>query len=215
MPINKIVASKRGKAAAAAAIVAAGISGWTAFTGAKPAPAHPEITPAIIHAAVAKGITPPAVELAIKELIKPWEGVKLTAYIDIVGVVTVCWGETLIDGKSVKLGTTFTLEQCDAMLIQRVIRDYFLPLVDKVDGFAQAPYTVQASMTSGAYNFGTPAQIRSTAAKKVGKNEYKDACEAQTAFNKAGKMIVRGLVLRREMGDAQRIGEAELCVSGL
>lgn len=45
--------------------------------------------------------------------------------------------------------------------------------------------------------------------------EYRMGCEAQTAWNKAGEQTVRGLVLRREMGDAQRMGEAELCVTGL
>jgi GH24 family phage-related lysozyme (muramidase) len=45
--------------------------------------------------------------------------------------------------------------------------------------------------------------------------QYRKGCEAQTAFNKAGGEIVEGLVKRREMGDPQRIGEAELCVSGL
>ncbi|QIG66680.1 lysozyme protein [Rhizobium phage RHph_TM16] len=215
MPVNKIVATKRGKSAAAGALLLAAASGWAAFTGEKPTPAHPEATPVKIHAAIAQGLTPPAVQLAIKELIKPWEGVKLVAYLDVVGVPTVCWGETMVNGKPVKLGMTFTMAECDAMLIHRVIFDYYLPLVDKVDGFAQAPYSVQASMTSGAYNFGVGAAIKSTAAKRVGQNRYRDACEAQTAFNKAGKMVVRGLVLRREMGDSQRMGEAELCVSGL
>jgi len=31
----------------------------------------------------------------------------------------------------------------------------------------------------------------------------------------AGGQMVNGLVKRREMGDAQRLGEAETCVSGL
>jgi lysozyme len=44
---------------------------------------------------------------------------------------------------------------------------------------------------------------------------YQSACVAQTAFNKAGGKIVQGLVYRREMGDAQRLGEAETRVSGL
>ncbi|MNW16158.1 hypothetical protein D3C71_2149160 [compost metagenome] len=48
---------------------------------------------------------------------------------------------------------------------------------------------------------------------KVGK--YRESCEAATAWNKAGGKVLRGLVLRREMGDEKRIGEAELCVSGL
>jgi GH24 family phage-related lysozyme (muramidase) len=47
------------------------------------------------------------------------------------------------------------------------------------------------------------------------KGEWRKACEAQTAWNKAGGQVVGGLIKRREMGDAQRAGEAEVCVSGL
>lgn len=39
--------------------------------------------------------------------------------------------------------------------------------------------------------------------------------EAATVFNRVGGRMVIGLVNRREMGDPSRIGEAELCVSGL
>ncbi|WP_323455290.1 glycoside hydrolase family protein [Rhizobium sp. AN5] len=57
--------------------------------------------------------------------------------------------------------------------------------------------------------------VNSTAAKLHVQGKYRQGCEAQTAWNKAGGQVVRGLVNRREMGDAQRQGEAELCVSGL
>lgn len=206
MPIGKVYASKRGRAAVAAALLFAITSGWAAFMAAVPA-----VTPATVRAAVAQGITPPAVELAIARLIKPWEGVHLTSYRDIVGVWTICWGET----KGIGPGMRKTLAECDAMLQRRVVADYFLPLVNGVPGFVDAPVSVQASLTSGAYNFGVGAALRSTAAKRITAGRYREACEAQTAFNKAGGKVVRGLVLRREMGDAQRLGEAELCVSGL
>lgn len=205
MPINKITSSKRGKAAVAVALAAAIASGWQGFVSTRGE------TPQTVKSAIAKGITPPAVQLAIDKLVKPWEGVHTKAYLDIVGVPTVCWGET----KGIRLGMTFTLAQCDKMLADRLVKDYYLPLVDGVPGYTKAPVSVQASLLSGAYNFGVGAARKSTAAKRIGEARYREACEAQTAFNKAGGKIVRGLVLRREMGDAQRLGEAELCVSGL
>ncbi|QXC49521.1 lysozyme [Agrobacterium salinitolerans] len=213
MPINKIDATKRGKSAVAAALALAIATGWaTLFGGSAPD------TPAEIRAAIARGYTPPAVQLAIDKLIKPWEGIHLTAYRDIVGVPTICWGET----KGVTMGMRKTLAECDAMLRKRVIEDYYLPLVDNGRGFLKAPDSVQASMISGAYNFGVGStnprrgQLGSTAMFiHIPKGEYRKACEAQTAWNKAGGRVVRGLVNRREMGDAQRLGEAELCVSGL
>ncbi|MND71481.1 Phage lysozyme [compost metagenome] len=70
-------------------------------------------------------------------------------------------------------------------------------------------------MISGAYNFGVGGMCGSSAARLAKAGQYRQACEAQTAWNKAGGRVVNGLVNRREMGDAQRIGEAELCVSGL
>lgn len=206
MPVNKITTTKRGKAAVAAALATSLVSGWAVFSGGS----DPN-SPAEIRRAIGKGITPPAVTLAIDKLIKPWEGVHTTAYLDIVRRPTICWGET----KGVKLGMTKTLAECDAMLKTRVINDYYLPLIDRVKGFPKAPISVQASMVSGAYNFGTTGQINSTASRHVSAGNWRAACEAQTAWNKAGGKVVRGLVNRREMGDAQRLGEAETCVSGL
>ena len=110
---------------------------------------------------------------------------------------------------------SFTEKQCDDMFIKRVIADYYAPLTKCVPGYLSAPVSVQASMLSGTYNFGVSAQCKSTAAKMVAVNRYRDACIAQTAFNKAGGHPVEGLINRREMGDAQRLGEAETCVSGL
>jgi GH24 family phage-related lysozyme (muramidase) len=212
MPINRIVATPRGRAAAVGAALFAAASGWTAFIASQP---DPRI--AAIHEAVAKGYTPPAVRLAVDKLIKPWEGLRLAAYQDSVKVWTICWGET----KGVKPGMRATIEECDAKLIYRVTHDYYLPLVDNVPDYWQAPITVQAAMLSGAYNFGVGSkkprrgQIGSRASEFVTKHEYRHACEAQTAWNKAGGDVLPGLVRRREMGDAQRLGEAELCVSGL
>lgn len=213
MPVGKITSSKRGSAAVAAGAAAAIVSGWAFFTASQMPAAKPEMTPAIVHAAVAKGITPPAVDLAITNLIKPWEGFSNIAYQDSVGVWTIGWGETVLNGRPVRKGDYISREDADKRLQVRVTRDYYLPLVDGVKDFVKAPDSVQASLTSGAYNFGV--KLKSSAAQFVTKHQYRQACEAQTAYNRAGGKIWKGLVNRREMGDSQRIGEAELCVSGL
>ncbi|RWE37475.1 lysozyme [Mesorhizobium sp.] len=212
MPIGRISGSRRGVLAVAAAAAFAISSGWTAYVSSLSG--TPE---QVIHQAIERGYVPPAVRLAVDKLIKPWEGLRLTAYQDSVKVWTICWGET----KGVKAGMRATPEECDAMLIKRVIHDYYLPLVDNVKDFAKAPDSVQASMISGAYNFGVGSkkprrgQIGSRTSEFVSAHQYRNACEAQTAWNKAGGDVLPGLVKRREMGDAQRLGEAELCVSGL
>ena len=191
MPINKITATKRGKAAIAAVLAGIAAGG---FAGYRALPVDP----------------PAAVILATEKLIKPWEGVSLTPYVDVVGVKTWCWGETKGTPKQ-----RYTADECNAALVQRVYHDYYSPIVKCATRLKDAPISVQASMISGAYNFGTGAWCKSRAAIRIKGGDWRGACEAQTSFNKAGGKVWRGLVNRREMGDAQRIGEAELCVSGL
>ncbi len=74
---------------------------------------------------------------------------------------------------------------------------------------------VQSAMLSGAFNFGVGSWCRSTAASDIRARRWGDACDTLTAFNRAGGKVVPGLVNRREMGDAKRLGEGETCVTGL
>lgn len=204
MPINRIVATKRGKAAIAAALVAASSLGW-----------HSQKD-------TSEKVLPPAVILATDELILPWEGMVLRSHWDrFAEIYDICAGLTTINGKPVQAGLSFTRPQCEAMTREQIFNDYYLPLTKKVPGFVNFPVGVQAAMLSGAWNFGVGSlesrkgMAGSTATRWHLQGEYRKGCEAQTAFNKAGGVIVDGLVKRREMGDAQRKGEAEICVSGL
>ncbi|NLS19914.1 lysozyme [Rhizobium sp. P40RR-XXII] len=200
MPINKIVATKRGKAAIAAALVAAAAAGWQSTKDTNPA----------------KHVYPPAVILATDKLIKPWEGLVLKAHRDrYAKIYDICYGKTRINGKPVTAGMSFTKEECDAFLEQEVYEEYYLPLTKQVPKFTSFPVSLQASQISGGYNFGLGALLRSSAMREAGKGSYRLACEMQARFNQAGGQVVDGLVNRREMGDAQRLGEAETCVSGL
>ena len=61
----------------------------------------------------------------------------------------------------------------------------------------------------------TAARIVNDATRLGWHPDYVQSCKAATAFNKAGGRMIIGLAMRREMGDASRIGEGELCVSGL
>lgn len=195
MPINKIRPSGRATSAIAAILsIATALGGvlMVSRPGEKPVPA--------------------SVRLAVDKLIKPWEGLVLRSHWDkYAGIWDICYGET----KGIGPNMTKTVAECDAMLIRRVVDDYYTPLTKCIAVFDTKPISLQASLISGAYNFGVAASCRSTAARLTREGSYRQACEAQTAFNKAGGQVVNGLVKRREMGDAQRIGEAELCVSGI
>lgn len=161
-------------------------------------------------AALASGLG--LVALTATYLTAPWEGTKNLAYWDSLGKVwTVCTGET----KGVKKGDRYTDEQCAAMLYETLEKDYRRPLQACVKGYDKLPLSLQASMLDAGYNVGVGAICRSTAARRVEAGDYKGACNALTWFNKAGGKTIRGLVLRRENGDATRIGELELCLAGL
>jgi lysozyme len=152
-----------------------------------------------------------AVALATTVLIQPWEGRELRAYQDIVGVWTICDGETL----NVKPGMVKTNAECDAMTLRRVENDFYKPLTKCIKGYTAAPVSLQASLLSAAYNVGVRAICTSTAAKLAAAKRYVESCHAITRFNRAGGKVIRGLKLRREYGDASRIGELELCLAGL
>ncbi|TPL36761.1 glycoside hydrolase family protein [Mesorhizobium sp. B2-4-8] len=189
MPIHKIVSSKRAKAAIAA-VLAAGV----AIGGLWPAS------------------TPPAVILAVDHLIKPWESLVLKSHWDRFSKRwDICFGET----KDITAGMTKTKDECEAMLIKRVTNDYYRPLTKCIADFDKKPVSLQASMISLAYNYGAERTCATNAARLARVGKFRESCEAATSINRAGGQVVEGLVRRREMGDAQRIGEAELCVSGL
>jgi GH24 family phage-related lysozyme (muramidase) len=196
MPVNPIKSSARAKAVIAA--VLAGVA----------AGAYPSY-----ERLIAPGeVLDPAVVLAVEKLITPWEGLVLKSHWDPFGKVwDICYGET----KGIGPGMVKTPAECREMLLGRVDADYRDAIVACAPKLAGAPVSVRASMISGSYNFGVGAWCRSTAKNRIEAGNWRGACESQTAFNRAGGKVLRGLVNRREMGDAQRVGEAELCVSGL
>jgi len=195
MPINRIVPTRRGRAAVAAVLASVAAGGYAAYDR------YSDV-----------GRMDPAVILAVEKAIIPWEGLVLTSHWDpFAKIWDICYGET----QGVGPGMRKTKAQCRDMLLRRVHDDYYQPIMQCSPKLGAAPISVRASMISGSYNFGVGAWCRSTAKARIEAGQWRAACEAQTAFNRAGGRVVRGLVNRREMGDAQRIGEAELCVSGL
>lgn len=193
MPISKLRPTRRASAAIAA-VVAAAVGGYAVLPG--------------------SGVrAPDDVVLAATYLNKPWEGRELRAYPDPAtggAPWTICDGDTF----GVRPGMVETPAGCDARLIRRML-DFRAQLVACMRGFERMPVSVRAMFNSLSYNIGTGAACRSTAAAHAVAGRYLDACNAATAFNRAAGRVFVGLVKRREMGDAQRIGEGELCVSGL
>lgn len=134
------------------------------------------------------------------------EGLRLNAYKDIVGVWTICYGETL----DVKPGDKSTKADCDTALVERLINDFEPAVVRCVtpESAALAPDGLYLSMIEGAYNYGTGAFCKSTAAKRAKAQDWRAACEALTWFNKAGGKVNKGLTARRKRA-------FDICIGGI
>ena len=135
--------------------------------------------------------------------IAKWEGLETTAYRDIVGVPTVCYGET----RGVKMGDTYTKEQCMDML-KVAVGDYYRKIEPCMTN-KDIPVGVQASLLELAYNVGTGAACKSTMMKLANQGKYKEACRELDKWVKAGGQTVRGLQNRR--ADSK----VNLCLKGL
>lgn len=165
---------------------------------------------AALAAAVAAGMS--LVAFTGTYLTQPWESKRNVAYWDSHGQVwTVCYGETL----GVKKGDTYSDRECLAMLERRMEQDYLRPISQCIGGWSTVPFSVQASFLDLSYNIGVGAVCNSTAARRAAAKDWAGACQAMTWFNRAGGKVLRGLQLRREDGDAARIGEREICLAGL
>jgi len=144
-----------------------------------------------------------AVAVAAVALVGTWEGLRLTAYRDVVGVPTVCYGET----RGVQLGDSHSRGTCDRMLLNSLKRHDagMRRCLKRPDTLPAKTYVAFVSLT---YNIGVGAFCRSTAARRLNRGDVKGACDAAAWFNKAGGRVLRGLVNRRK-------AEHTLCLEGL
>ena len=141
-------------------------------------------------------------------LIKEFEGLRLTAYRDSVGVWTIGYGNTYYEnGAVVKQGDKITQERADSLF--RSIVDKF---ADQVRNSLTNPDRVSdaqfSAMVSLAYNIGIGAFKGSTLLRKVNANPCDPTIPDEfRRWNKAGGKVLAGLVRRRE-------AEAQLYLNG-
>ena len=151
-------------------------------------------TTAVVAAAVIASATP---------FIAKWEGLKTEAYRDIVGIPTVCYGET----RGVSMGDRYTKEECFKML-EKAVGEYYQGLQPFITN-PNIPVSVQASMLELAYNVGISAVGRSTMMRLANQGKYVEACNELGKWVKAGGKTVKGLENRR--ADSK----TNLCLKGL
>lgn len=133
------------------------------------------------------------------ELIKKWEGCKLTAYLCSAGVLTIGYGHT---GSDVYKGMKITQAQADAFLQSDVIR-----FEKDVTSLVKVPVTQNQfdALVCFAFNLGSDIDADtiaeglgdSTLLRKVNSKDFVGAAAEFVKWNKAGGKVLNGLTSRR------------------
>lgn len=124
-----------------------------------------------------------------------------TAYRDIVGVVTICDGDTA----NIRMGMTVSEQECRERLEQQII-NHAEPVMACVPALREPHHQNQLiASVSLAYNIGTGnARTRrggfcgSSVARRFNAGDWRGGCDAFLVWNKAGGRAIRGLTLRRQ-----------------
>ena len=130
-----------------------------------------------------------------------YEGTVLRSYRDPVGIVTACTGHT---GPELKMGQTYTRQQCEDML--------YKDLAKHADALAcvSQPLTdgQRAAFVSFAFNVGEGAFCGSTLVRKANAGDIDGACAELSRWIYAKGKQLPGLIKRRA-------AERQLCEAGL
>lgn len=134
-------------------------------------------------------------------LIKQFEGLKLDAYLDAVGIPTIAYGHT----RGVKMGDTVTPIEAHDLLVddvgdaEKCVGDAceFEPTQNQFD-----------AMVCFAYNVGCAAFLSSTLLKLYNQGNTEAAQQQFARWNKAGGHVLEGLTDRRE-AEAELFGASE------
>lgn len=130
------------------------------------------------------------------DLVKEFEGCKLTAYRDEVKVWTIGYGITNSDksitGTTIKRGLKISKETAEKWLEESLNKKY-LPLVLKYDEQYNWNQNELDALVSFAYNIGSITQLTAK-----GTRSKKTIAAKLLEYNKAGGKVYRGLTRRRK-----------------
>ena len=134
-------------------------------------------------------------------LVMQYEGTIPKTYRDPVGILTACTGHT---GPELRMGQTFTRQQCEDMLFSDL--EKHATALDCV----KRPLTdgQKAAFLSFAFNVGNGAFCKSTQVRKANAGDMPGACAELSRWVYAGGKQLPGLVKRRA-------AEREMCEKGL
>ncbi|WP_336288697.1 lysozyme [Bartonella sp. CB60] len=128
-------------------------------------------------------------------LIKQWEGLRLHAYQDPIGIWTIGYGHTSAAGKPVVYKNMNITEKAAEDILCRDLK--------KFERSVEQAVTVSltdeqfAALVSFCYNVGTTAFCNSTLLKKLNKGDYEAVPAELQRWTKAGGKRLQGLVNRR------------------
>lgn len=149
------------------------------------------------------------------QLIEEFEGIEAEAYLDPVGIPTICAGLTRYpNGEPVRMGDECDLRVCRAHLNQLLLRDY-IPAMEEIPGWERLGPNRQAVLLSFAWNLGANFYGRSgfetiTRVLRDGARRpevYAQMPNALGLYVKAGGRTLLGLVSRRRKEGAIWIKE--------
>ena len=140
-------------------------------------------------------------------IVSEHEGLVLGTYVDPVGIVTSCYGNTGRDsqGNILRLGVKYSEEECLTQLADDLVE--FNTAVKKSVKVIISDEEL-AAYTSFAYNVGMGNFRSSTLLKKLNADDREGACNELPKWKYSKGKELKGLVVRREK-------EKELCLSGV
>lgn len=136
------------------------------------------------------------------KLISSYEGCKLTAYNDPVGLLSIGYGSRYINGIPVKAGTTITQAQADSMLEQDV-QNLYNKISFVLPNLTENQYI---AVLDFAYNTGYYAFIKSTMFNYLKSGNIAEAATQFELWDHAGGKVLPGLLRRRQQEKAIFLG---------
>lgn len=132
---------------------------------------------------------------ACVSLIKRFEGLRLTAYQDSVGVWTIGYGTTRINNIPVVQGMVITESQANQYLLAD-LSEKFVPSIQR-NTRALVTQSMFDALCCFTYNVGTGNLNKSTLFKDLNASKYLEAASGFMSWTKAGGVELAGLVKRR------------------
>lgn len=130
------------------------------------------------------------------DLIKSFEGLETSAYLDAVGVWTIGYGHTAMAGSPIPVkGMKITAQEAEDLLLKD-LKKYEAPVKNYVK--VSLNDNQYGALVSFCYNLGGGNFKQSTLLKKVNLRDFTGASLEFQKWNKAGGKILKGLTRRRE-----------------